>query len=74
MLSFSSNAWFDEECKAHLKLFKLTKVTKQKGLNVVPILKNGVEKEEAPLSTTRKEGHKCSNFLSHACINKHNTT
>ena len=42
MLSFPSKAWFDEECKAHLKLFKLTKVTKQKGLNVVQILNNGV--------------------------------
>ena len=25
MLTFPCNAWFDEECKAHLKMFKLTK-------------------------------------------------
>ena len=71
MLSFPSNAWFNEECKAHLKLFKLTKVTKRKGLNVVQILKNNVwRKKRRHFQLQERKICKCLNTNP----SKHDTT
>ena len=48
--------WFDKECKAYIKMFKLAKDKKwKKNLDIASTLKNGEEKEEAILSKPKNE-------------------
>ena len=53
MLSFPCNAWFYEECEAHLKMLMFAKIN-IKSPNVLSLSKNGEEKEETILSNAGK--------------------